>query len=103
MVSRIDVYWDFVYNEMFDEKRFKSKLRRRGKFVSGKKDEGVLSASGKIFEGSGNPIGVGSYEQRVKVKLLDIPDGQVREEAVENPADFPETAAADRAGVVRVE
>ncbi len=39
-VSRIDVYADFAYSEDFDDKRFKTKLRRRGIFISGNNAEG---------------------------------------------------------------
>ncbi len=39
LISRIDVFADFVFEEDFDPNLFKSKLRRRGVFVSGDEDE----------------------------------------------------------------
>jgi hypothetical protein len=39
-VSRIDVFCDFAFDEDFQDSRFKTRLRRRGVFVSGKNAEG---------------------------------------------------------------
>lgn len=39
-VSRIDVFCDFVFNGDFNPDQFKSQLKRRGFFVSGKDEEG---------------------------------------------------------------
>jgi hypothetical protein len=39
-VSRIDIFCDFEFEEDFDDHRFKTRLRRRGVFVSGKNAEG---------------------------------------------------------------
>lgn len=39
-VSRIDLFCDFEFDEDFDDSRFKTRLRRRGVFISGKNAEG---------------------------------------------------------------
>jgi hypothetical protein len=39
-VSRIDIFCDFEFDKDFDDHRFKTRLRRRGVFVSGKNAEG---------------------------------------------------------------
>jgi len=39
-VSRIDVFCDFVFNDDFNTDQFKTRLRRRGIFISGENDEG---------------------------------------------------------------
>jgi hypothetical protein len=39
-VSRIDLFCDFEFDEDFEDSRFKTRLRRRGVFISGKNAEG---------------------------------------------------------------